>query len=172
MRPRPLVDLQTSAAPDEVLAQFRTCLATGACGVEGHVGRKELSLALKGEARHTFSPWVSLEVYPWHGGSRLRGVFGPHPHLWTMFVFVYATWVAVFIGGLVFGYGQWVTNESPWGLWLAAGAVVAQGVSCSVDLVGRSYGRRQMDIIRTFLHDQLPEATELPPETPPPWVPM
>jgi len=171
MRPRPLVDLQTPAAPDVVLARFRDCLSTGKCGVEGHVGSKELSLALQGEARHVFSPWVSLEVYPWQGGARLRGVFGPHPNLWTLFVFIYATWTVAFTAGVIYGYGQWITQESPWALWVALGAALAQGASCTVDLVGRAYGRRQMDTIRAFLRDQIPDAADVPPDAPPPWVP-
>ncbi|TVQ92111.1 MAG: hypothetical protein EA397_08000 [Deltaproteobacteria bacterium] len=170
MKPRPLVDLQTSDPPDLVLRRFRDCLAAGACPVEGHVGSKELSLALSGEGRHVFSPWLSVEVYPWRGGTRLRGVFGPHPNLWTLFVFIYATWVVVFIGGLVFGYGQWITSADPWGLWLAGGAAVAQGVSCGVDLWGRSYGRRQMQTIRDFMLSALPDACEVPPDAPLPWV--
>lgn len=170
MKPRPQVDVQSTAPPEQVLAQLRACLEGGSCPVEGHVGTKELSLALSGEARHTFSPWLSLQVYPWQGGTRLRGVFGPHPNLWTLFVFIYATWVVVFIAGVVYGYGQWVTQSAPWALWIALGAAVAQGASCAVDLVGRAASRQQMHTIRAFLSERLPDARELPPDAPPPWA--
>lgn len=166
MRPRPLVDIEVQAPPDEVLDRFRHCLDTGMCTCEGSVGKKELSLVLAGEARHVFSPWVSLEAHTWRGGTRLRGHFGPHPNLWTLFVFIYSTWVVVFIVGSVLGYVQYVMGQTPWGLWLAIGAGAAQGVACSVDLVGRSFGRRQMDILRTFIGSTLPEAKEVPADAP------
>ena len=162
MRPRPLVDVTVTAPPDEVLSRFRDCLATGACTCEGHVGQKELSLALAGESRHTFSPWVSLQAYPAPEGTRLRGHFGPHPNLWTLFVFIYATWVVVFIGGSVYGYVQFAMGEHPWGLYVALGAAVAQAGACGVDLIGRAYGRRQMDTLRQFIDATLPEAREVP----------
>lgn len=157
-----------------MLTRFRDCLASGQCGFEGHVGRKELSIALAGDARHVFSPWVSLSVYPHDGGARLRGVFGPHPHLWTMFVFIYASWSVIFVAGLIYGYAQWVTKADPAEMWVslsvALAAAVFQGASCAVDLVGRGRSRPQMDAMRAFLHQQLPNAAELPPDAPPPWA--
>lgn len=166
MRPRPLVDLEVPEPPENILGRFRDCLATGQCTVEGHVGKGEMSIVLNGESRHVFSPWLSVEAHSWRGGTRLRGRFGPHPNLWTAFVFIYSVWVAVFIGGAVYGYVQFVMGQSPWGLWVALGAAVAQGVACGVDLTGRSIGRKQMDTIRTFLVQQLPDAHEVPPDAP------
>lgn len=166
MRPRPLVDLEIQAEPDEVLSRFQRCLDTGQCTCEGSVGTKELSLVLAGESRHTFSPWVSLEAHRWKGGTRLRGHFGPHPNLWTMFVFIYATWVVVFIIGAVLGYVQFVMQQPAWGLWIALGAGVAQGIACGVDLVGRRIGRGQMHVLRQFIGNTLPEASEVPDDAP------
>jgi len=166
MRPRPLVDLEIEAPPDEVLDRFRHCLETGMCTCEGSVGTKELSLVLSGESRHVFSPWVSLEAHRWNEGTRLRGHFGPHPNLWTLFVFIYATWVVVFIVGSVLGYVQFAMSQTPWGLWVALGAALAQGVACSVDLIGRSLGRKQMHVLRQFIGTTLPEAREVPRDAP------
>lgn len=166
MRPRPLVDIEVQAPPDEVLGRFRSCLETGQCTCEGSVGTKEMSLVLSGESRHVFSPWVSLEAHEWQGGTRLRGHFGPHPNLWTLFVFIYSTWVVVFLIGGVLGYVQFVMGETPWGLYVALGAAVAQGLACSVDLVGRAIGRRQMDVLRQFIGSTLPDAAEVPRDAP------
>lgn len=166
MRERPLVDIEISEPPDEVLARFKSCLQSGQCTCEGNVGRKELSLVLQGEERHVFSPWLSMEAHPWKGGTRLRGRFGPHPNLWTLFVFIYSTWVAVFIGGVVYGYVQFVMGQSPWGLWVAVAAGGAQAVACGVDLYGRSKGTKQMNVLRSFVQRTLPEARPVPADAP------
>jgi hypothetical protein len=168
MRARPIVDLHVQAPAPEVLGRFRACLDTGACTCEGSVGIREMSLVLRGEERHVFSPWLSVQAYNWEGGTRLRGRFGPHPNLWAIFVFIYAVFVFVFIGGLVYGYVQWVIGEPPTGLLVSLGGALAQGVACSIDLYGRSHGARQMHRVREFLLSTLPEARELPPETPGP----
>lgn len=169
MRPRPLVDLHVSEAPEDVLGAFRDCLEAGHCTVEGHVGSTEMSLVLDGPSRHVFSPWLSVEAYPWQGGTRLRGRFGPHPNLWTLFVFIYSTWVVVFLVGAVLGYVQLAMNTPAWGLILAGVAAGGQAVACSVDLVGRRIGRTQMSVLRHFLHERLPHASEVPPGAPMPW---
>jgi hypothetical protein len=166
MRDRPLVDIEVQLPPEAVMDRFRSCLQGGQCTCEGHVGRKELSLVLRGEERHVFSPWLSLEAHEWRGGTRLRGRFGPHPNLWTLFVFVYSTWVAVFIGGAVFGYVQFAMGTNPWGLWVAVAAGAAQAVACAVDLYGRAKGAGQMSILRSFVSATLPEAEPVPPDAP------
>jgi len=168
MRVRPIVDLHVQAPAPEVLGRFRARLEAGQGACEGTVGVREMSLVLRGEDRHVFSPWLSVEAHVWEGGTRLRGRFGPHPHLWAIFVFIYAIFVFVFIGGLVVGYVQWVMGEVPTGFLVSLAGAFAQGIACGVDLYGRARGRTQMDKVRDFLRNTLPEARELPPETPSP----
>ena len=43
---------------------------------------------------------------------------------------------------------------------------MAQGIACSVDLVGRAYGRQQMGILRQFIGSTLPDASEVPRDAP------
>lgn len=166
MRERPLVDLEIQAPPDDVLDRFRHCLETGQCLCEGHVGDRELSLVLRGEERHTFSPWLSLQAYPIGEKTRLRGHFGPHPNLWTLFIFIYSVWVAVFVGGALYGSVQLTLGQTPWGLWAAGGAILAQAVACGIDLAGRAKGAKQMDTLRTFIRSTLPEAHDVPADAP------
>jgi len=169
MRPRPLLDIQLVASQEEVMDRFNTRLKDGSSGLGGHVGKTELSLVLKGEERHTFSPWLSLQAYPWQGGTRLRGRMGPHPKLWTLFVFVYSVWMVVFVSGAVYGYVQMVLGDQPTAFWVALIGAVCQGASCSVDLLGRAKGRQQMHLLRNFIRDTLPEAEIVPETAPRPW---
>ncbi|MFT7521323.1 MAG: hypothetical protein ACI9MC_003474 [Kiritimatiellia bacterium] len=169
MRSPPLVDLQTETSPAKVLDTFRSCLGTDNCALDGSVGTKEMSLVLRGEDKHVFSPWVSLQAYPGRGGTRLRGRMGPHPKLWTLFVFIYAVWSAVFLSGAVYGYVQLVLGQEPFAFWIALGGVVGQGCACSIDLYGRSKGRKQMHLLHGFLQTALPDAQNVPNSDPMPW---
>lgn len=161
MRPRPLVDFDVPVPPDAVLERIKAALQPDA-PCTGHVGRKEFSLEVAGEARHPFSPRVSLEVQATEGGAHVRGRFGPHPNLWTLFVFLYSAQVAVFVGGSVYGYVQNLLDQSPTGLYAAGGALVTLALSCSVDLLGRAKGKEQMATVCGFIHQTLPELEQRP----------
>ena len=123
------------------------CLATRA-------GR-HLWLQVRPEVRHTWSPWLDLEVVPSNPGSVLRGRFGPHPSIWSFFAAVYAICAFCAVGGLVFGLSQLGLGFTPWGLWaLPAAAVLAAG-TFGVALIGKRLAREQMREIRTFLEEAI-----------------
>lgn len=163
MRERPLVDLVIDEPPAQVLHRLETGLAD--CKeCLGHVGRSEVSFYVAEPHRHVFSPYLSLEVRPSPQGSRLRGRFGPEPHLWTLFLAIYASFLAVVAAGSVYGSVQVALGLGYSGLLVSAAALLGLGVACGVDLIGRSRGARQMHHIRQFIGRTLPEAEPASPE--------
>ena len=77
------------------------------------------------EHRHMWSPWLHLdatEAESAPGTAHLRGRFTPAPSLWTAIMMTYLALGTTALGGGLFGYAQWSIGESPWGLWLVAGA--------------------------------------------------
>lgn len=161
MRPRPLVDFDIAASPDDILARVRDALSSSdAC--TGHVGNREFSLEVAGEARHAFSPRVSLMIEPTPNGAHVRGRFGPSPNLWTLFLFLYSAQVAVFVGGTTYGLVQLMLGQPPMGLYAAGLACLTLGSSCGVDLYGRSRGKPQMTTVCHFIRDTLPELEQRP----------
>lgn len=92
----------------------------------------------------------------------LEGRFGPHPHVWTMFVAIYAHIAFLAIGGSMYGISQWMLHESPWALWLVPGAGLLAGVVYLSAFYGQGLGSEQMYVLRSFVADAL-EADEEPP---------
>ena len=43
--------------------------------------------------------------------------YAPRPEVWTLFVFGYAAVAFLVILGAIFGYVQWASDETAWGLW-------------------------------------------------------
>lgn len=161
MRPRPLVDFDIAAPPEDVLTRMRAALAADAV-CTGHVGQREFSLEVAGEARHVFSPRISLMVEPTQTGAHVRGRFGPSPNLWTLFLFLYSVQVAVFVGGSVLGLVQTTLGQPPLGLYAAGLAILTLSASCGVDLLGRKRGKPQMTTVCHFIRDTLPELQQRP----------
>jgi len=109
--------------------------------------------------RRLWSPFLSVQVEPAPGGSILRGRYGPHPEVWTLFVFLYAVVGFLAVMGLLLGFVQLQSGMTAWGLWGAwigfPGLVVLYGVSA----LGQHLGAHQMVELRRRI-DVLVEGLE------------
>lgn len=151
MRPRPRIQSTVSLPPSEVLERFEAALAEPGAVCSGGTGRRDVTLRLHPRLRQRWSPWLQLRVEACAEGSELQGTMGPAAELWTAFVFCYAVLVTVFVAGTMYGFVQFTMNDSPTGLWFAAGALVGLGAACGLDLLGRRMGEGQMGLIRGFV---------------------
>ncbi|MCR9182076.1 MAG: hypothetical protein NXH73_04035 [Flavobacteriaceae bacterium] len=70
------------------------------------------------ENKKTYSPHLHLELEELHeGGTKIKGLFGPEPALWTMFMFLHFVVAGIFIIFGVFAYSNWSLGE-PFGIHL------------------------------------------------------
>lgn len=103
--------------------------------------------------RRAWSPHLSIQVEPRSGGSLLRGRFGPHPEIWTLFVFLYAGVGFLTTIGLILGFVQWQSGLEPWGLWGLwigmPGLLALYGISAT----GQRLGSHQMVELRQRVDD-------------------
>jgi len=103
-----------------------------------------------------WSPHLSVQVEYREGGSLLRGRYGPHPELWTLFVFLYAAVGFLTVIGLVLGFVQWQSGMDPWGLWSTGIGAVGLGILYLISMAGQRLGAHQMEDLRRRV-DQLVE---------------
>jgi len=158
-RPRPRFDLEVRAQPAAVLAALRAAL-DGHTGVHGLVldddGKVELILT---EDRVRFwSPQLSALVSASGEGTRIKARFGPHPHIWGLFLAGYAIGILLSAACLLFGLVQLFLAMTPWGLWLLPLALLITGLTYGASYVGQGLGAGQMHDLRTFLDRALREA--------------
>lgn len=70
------------------------------------------------ENKKTYSPHLHLELEELpEGGTKIKGLFGPEPALWTMFMFLHFVVAGVFIIFGVFAYSNWSLGQ-PFGIHL------------------------------------------------------
>lgn len=157
MRQRPHVELRVPRPADEVRAAFREALAAeGAVCVGGvHADQVVLHLA----ERAWWSPWLQLRLVDEGDATRLSGVMGPAPSLWTGFVFVYSALVAVFVAATAFAMVELSLGWTPTSLPFVALALVGLGGACGIDLLGRHRGQGQMGLLRGFVGRAVPDAS-------------
>jgi len=97
------------------------------------------------EDRRLWSPYLSVQLEPKEKGSLLRGRFGPHPEIWTLFMFLYTAVGFLSLMGLILGFVQWQSGMEAWGFWGAylgiPGLLILYGVSAT----GQRLSAHQMD---------------------------
>jgi len=147
-------------APAEAFAALRAGLSADGgplrarfAELQGHA-----ELRVEGRERHFWSPTLGLEIRPREGGAVLHGLFGPHPAVWTFFMFVHFLAATGALIGLTLAWSQHSLGEAPWGLLSAPLAAAASGSAYGASLVGQRLARAQMDAMLSFLDRTLPEA--------------
>ena len=116
---------------------------------------------VKDEERRVWSPCLSVQVEPAQDGSLLRGRFGPHPELWTLFVFLYAAVGFLAVLGLMLGFVQWQSGMDAWGFRGACLGFPGLGVLYAVSATGQRLSAHQMEELRERI-GELVEGLEPP----------
>ena len=161
MKGRIRVDMVCDLAPVDLAARIERRLETeGDC--EGSVRKNHAMLFLRQDARHFWSPWLDLELREHPRGCQLAGKFGPHPEVWTMFVFLWSAMVAVWGFGGMFGVGQLMIGETPYGLYATGIATIGLLVSCGINITGQRATVDQRVILHRFVLDALEEEEAQP----------
>jgi hypothetical protein len=144
-RVRPVLELHLADEPELIMNRLRRRLAGRALCTGTSVGN-HAELFVPDAERRLWSPWLSITTEPLStGGSLVRGRFAPHPHVWTLYMFLaFALGFATLVG-LTWGYAQWAMDEPPWA-WLSLPlAFTAAAVLYLLSLVGQRLGAEQMD---------------------------
>ncbi len=116
------------------------------------------------EERRTFwSPHLSVQVEPTDGGSLLRGRFGPHPELWTLYMFLYTAVGFLATIGLMLGFVQWQSDMDPWGLWGVWLGVPGLAILYGVSVAGQRLSAHQMQELKARV-DRLVDGLEVSPD--------
>jgi hypothetical protein len=114
--------------------------------------------------RSTWSPWLSVTAEATETGTRVRGRFAPHPHVWTLYMFcVFALGFALFVG-LSLGYAQYSLGLRPWAL-MAIPICGALGAALYMaSLIGQRLSAHQMEDLHAALDELLSDLPTGDPE--------
>lgn len=150
---RPKIYWRSEHASELVVDRVRQALRSND-SVKGLVAPNRIELYLPTADQHLWSPQLVVDLSPGpEQRSLLEGRFTPHPNVWTLYV---AATASLFFGALLagaFGYVQWLIDQSPWALLLAAGGCVCIVILYFVSQLGQSLGHEQMDQLVAFLEE-------------------
>jgi len=102
---RPRFEVASKYSVTELQDIMKKAIKSKDAPCDGKVRYGYVSLFPKEEDHHYWSPHLSvtIEEIPEEEGSLLRGLYGPSPAVWTMFVFVYGIIALSIVIALVIG---------------------------------------------------------------------
>ena len=147
---RPTFDVALPLPAEDAIDQMHKQLREEFRGCTQAAGRC-VDLYVPEAERHFWSPHLSVQVEEAETGSRLHGRFGPHPEVWTLFVFLYAIVGVLVLVGAGLGYSQWLLGRALWGFLLIPAAGLLAVALYVASRLGQKLGRAQMSDLRTRL---------------------
>ncbi|WP_435414524.1 GTP-binding protein [Polaribacter aestuariivivens] len=111
LRPRFSIDLDENS--DVVLNRFIEVLKSNKNNFRGTIVNEHIFISIPKKEEHFWSPQLHLEILDrGENVSELKGLFGPKPQVWTLFMFVHFIIGISFLGFCVFLYTRLSLNES------------------------------------------------------------
>lgn len=159
-RARPRFSVETPLPPEAVTQRVKEHLTRDGGTVMGSTYPRTMSLTIKKEHRHFWSPHLDAQLTALPGGgTRIDGMFAPHPQLWTMFVALQLMFALLSVAAGIFLISRLTLGGD---LLLPIGLLAAMlfggGFSYGAAYVGQGFGSEQMYELRAFLDAALRES--------------
>ena len=151
MRPRFEVVVPCLTASEHL----RSALVRDDAMCRGEVFGRHAVIHVPEAEEHLWSPFLSLDLVAQRDGTLVRGLFGPKPSIWSLFVAAYGVCAILVVFALGFAYAQWSIGQAPSALAVVPLAGVGALVTTGFARYGQWKGRAQMDQLRTFVDDAL-----------------
>jgi hypothetical protein len=124
----------------------------------GKIVDNHVILKIPAKDQHYWSPQLTLELEDQNGETLVRGLFGPKPGVWTMFVFFYSSIGFLTLMGLIFGLSQMMLKMNAYGLWaVPIGGTILIGLFV-VSKIGQKLSRAQMGQLNILLFETLKDS--------------
>ncbi|RMF55359.1 MAG: hypothetical protein D6748_15255 [Calditrichaeota bacterium] len=155
---RPKFIIETEVSGEEIQENLRQLLNDPGAPCVGTIANHYVILSIPEKDSHFWSPRLTLDFHSEKGKTRIVGLFGPRPMVWTLFAGFYLA--AIFLGfvGLMWGGAQWSLGMPAHALWLVAISLVALIIAYTSALIGQKLGEEQMHVLKEFFDKSLPTA--------------
>lgn len=138
--------------PEEFTNRMQDALAAHDPEVLGTINDNYFSLRLPAEEQHFWSPVLTISVHPNEQGASIRGLCGPRPSVWLMFVFFYALLGFVAMIVMVMGFSQMNLGLRAGILWLLPVIAGIVGLMFLSARAGQRLARQEMHKLFAVYH--------------------
>ncbi len=150
---RPRFKVTTSASIDDLVDRIKNALKQENASCQGGVHVMGGTISLPFEERHYWSPQLSLSFEKTDEGTIVRGLYGPRPSVWGMFVFFYAFIAIATMIVATIGLSRLTLGGSAGILWLVPVLLLIFLSLYLVSYTGQKVGKKQMITLHRFIEE-------------------
>lgn len=156
---RPRFSIELTKSKTLLLQQFDKALKREKCPVEGKIVDGHIVIDIPQKDNHFWSPQLHLEIEATDPKNSIaKGLFGPKPQVWTLFIFLNSTVAFTFISVLIYAYTKWMLKENIiYSIWILIGLPIFWFVMYFLGQLGKKTGHSQMEDLHDFMIDILEE---------------
>ncbi|CAM1364492.1 GTP-binding protein [Tenacibaculum xiamenense] len=106
---------------------------------------------------HYWSPQLQIEVEELtENTSKLKGLFGPKPQVWTLFMFIHFAVATAFLIFAIIAYSNWSLNKSYFfPVVMLIALPILWILLYFIGSIGKSTGEKQMNELKSFMKQVL-----------------
>lgn len=156
-RIRPRFQVRSTMTVEDVIEKLSMGLNEKGSTVVGVAKHGYAALKIHRELRHYWSPQLSISVEEQENekGSLIRGLYGPAPGVWTMFIFFYSVVGLALLGVLLVGLSYLTVGMNASILWWALVLAILFLSIYLISFFGQRLGHKQMEILHSFMEEKL-----------------
>lgn len=119
---------------------------------DGHV-----IIDIPAEENHFWSPQLSIEIEVIdEKSSAVKGLFGPKPQVWTLFMFIHFAMAFAFIGFSIMAFVKWtLKSDYETALMITLTLPILWVLMYFLGTIGKKSGNKQMDELHGFMIETL-----------------
>ncbi len=150
---RPRFKMGFDESQDCLISKFEDNLKDGNCKYCSKIVDGHIVIDVPVDENHFWSPQLNIEIEKIDSEKTIvKGLFGPKPQVWTLFMFFHFAVAVAFIGFAVMAYVQWsLKSDYTFSLIMVIALPVLWIVMYFLGSVGKRKGHKQMDELYEFM---------------------
>lgn len=154
---RPRFKYRLNLSPEEITALIERQLQNeNPADIRWRSAGYHLVLRTPPETRHFWSPQMDINLLKEEDGTTtVRGLIGPLPTVWTMYVFFYAVLGLGGLTALMLGGSQFALGKNPWAWWLVPISLVGSLLMALFAQFGKKLADKEMRDLKNVVEQAL-----------------
>lgn len=145
--------MECKDTPSAIVSKIEKALKSGNTQCSGQINHNFITLFIPANEQHYWSPQLTLTLEENTEGTIVRGLYGPRPTVWTMFVFFYSViGMAVLVIGTI-GLSYKMLDKPAGILWWTPVLVLVFMSLYLVAYFGQKMGHKQIETLHNFFEE-------------------
>ena len=156
---RPRFKMNFNTTDHILLAKFKSNLDNENCKYCSKIVDNHIVIDVPADENNFWSPQLNIEIEKTEQNTTIvKGLFGPKPQVWTLFMFFHFAIAVAFIGFAIMAYVQWsLKTDNTFAFRMVLFLPVLWVIMYFLGRFGRSRGHKQMDELYQFMMGTLNE---------------